>query len=125
MPTNDYPSLTSVTLTSSCELFMSSPGAGSPASPWSNDVFTTLTPMSSTFTGAAVVVSISAVPSPPFEPSYMLSGAGFSCFAVLPLALHVLTAGIFASHRSSSVPYALGVSLMSVWSGTFIQGLLV
>lgn len=31
-------------------------------------------------------------------------GTGSSCLAVLPLALHVLTAAIFASHRSSSVP---------------------
>ena len=56
--------------------------------------------------------------------NYMVSPVGASCFAVLPLPLQVLTAGILASYRTSSVPYALGVSLMSVCNGTFIQGLL-
>ena len=55
---------------------------------------------------------------------YIPSGIGSSCFAVLPFPLHVLTAGILAGNLSSTVPYALGVSLMSVCSGTFIHGLL-
>lgn len=47
------------------------------------------------------------------------------CLATLPFALHVLTAGMSARNRSSCVPYALGVSFISVCSGTSIHGLLL
>jgi hypothetical protein len=47
---------------------------------------------------------------------------GSSCFATLPFPLHVLTASTPALKTSLSVPYALGVNLMRVCSGTFSQG---
>lgn len=46
------------------------------------------------------------------------SPTGSSCFATEPLPRHVLTASMPAAVRSSCVPYALGVSLMSVCKGT-------
>jgi len=44
------------------------------------------------------------------------------CLAVLPLGRHVLTAGMSALKRWTSVPYAFGVSFINVCSGTSIQG---
>ena len=46
------------------------------------------------------------------------SPTGSSCLATEPLPRHVLTASMPAAVRSSCVPYALGVSLMSVCKGT-------